>query len=517
MRTSRATLPATGVMLAGLLLTLTLSAGQEIVNNIASPTLNLGETANLDCTVRQKGSYKLHWSQLLNNQFLLLSIEESIEATNPVEGLFPNNKTKYEVDRTPNDDLSLTYRLTINRLQVSDAGLYQCSLVKLEGGVQHTVKKNGTISLHGVSGGPRIINNIGTVKGRVSQSANLTCLVANKGSKQVKWKRKKTNTDLTSDGRVITSNPIEGEQHKYKISTQNTLTGVQFVLTVNHLTMQDDGEYQCYVQTSRTPYPSQTGRLQIGVPPTITTNTPQNVTRQSGQSVSLECLADGVPDPQIVWTRLDGAQLPSGHLSYEGQNLIIPRITTEERGLYQCKASNDFFPQAKKIFRVLVPFPPTSRPSQIEVKQALGHLATMSCIFQGYPDVVPTWYKMSGSNKVPVPTTDDNYHITHSFGDGVVWPLNYNRFSLSIQKVKSSDLGEYRCEGVSSGQTVFSGITLTESATCVGDGCYNIVTRPTATPPQDHTKCQGSSCVDISARLVGESLLLVIPLIVTLL
>lgn len=78
-----------------------------------------------------------------------------------------------------------------------------------------------------------------------------------------------------------------------------------------------------------------------------------------------------------------------------------------------------------------------------------------------------TWYKMSGSTKVPVPTTDDNYKVTHTVGDGAVYPLNYNSFSLDIQRMKSTDVGQYRCEGVSSGRTAFSDITLSGTTTAI--------------------------------------------------
>ena len=54
-----------------------------------------------------------------------------------------------------------------------------------------------------------------------------------------------------------------------------------------------------------------------------------------GESLSLECLADGHPDPRVWWTKDEGDRSiqPSAFLR-------IDKVTSKDSGTYQCHAEN---------------------------------------------------------------------------------------------------------------------------------------------------------------------------------
>ena len=57
-----------------------------------------------------------------------------------------------------------------------------------------------------------------------------------------------------------------------------------------------------------------------------------------GKNLTLECIANGTPQPEIQWTRVDGL-LPEGLISKGGQ-LIFPRARLAYGGVYRCKVTN---------------------------------------------------------------------------------------------------------------------------------------------------------------------------------
>ncbi|XP_046738764.1 protein borderless isoform X1 [Diprion similis] len=78
--------------------------------------------------------------------------------------------------------------------------------------------------------------------------------------------------------------------------------------------------------------------------PPVFTVTPQNFYIQKlGESIEIPCDArdgDQTHRPTIVWFK-DGTPLSSDRVAINGGNLTIERIQEEDRGVYQCAASNE--------------------------------------------------------------------------------------------------------------------------------------------------------------------------------
>lgn len=65
------------------------------------------------------------------------------------------------------------------------------------------------------------------------------------------------------------------------------------------------------------------------------------MTALTGTPITIDCLATGVPSPQVIWTK-DGRELRSGsgYVIYENGTLLIIQASREERGKYKCTVKN---------------------------------------------------------------------------------------------------------------------------------------------------------------------------------
>ena len=62
---------------------------------------------------------------------------------------------------------------------------------------------------------------------------------------------------------------------------------------------------------------------------------PQQIYEPIGSEVNLTCVANGVPQPTISWYK-DGKLLPNKVAPF----LLIPDLSLDTRGLYECVAAN---------------------------------------------------------------------------------------------------------------------------------------------------------------------------------
>lgn len=61
-------------------------------------------------------------------------------------------------------------------------------------------------------------------------------------------------------------------------------------------------------------------------------------TAEYGDNVTLLCSADGIPKPNITWSKLNSmSELPSGAVADEGR-LQLFSVRSEDSGTYRCQA-----------------------------------------------------------------------------------------------------------------------------------------------------------------------------------
>ena len=71
--------------------------------------------------------------------------------------------------------------------------------------------------------------------------------------------------------------------------------------------------------------------------PQFTVKPPKKIERYHGQSVTLNCSADGRLVPSISWSRCD-EELPKGRTQVKDGQLNINSLTAKDSGVYICSA-----------------------------------------------------------------------------------------------------------------------------------------------------------------------------------
>ncbi|XP_001987649.2 neogenin isoform X2 [Drosophila grimshawi] len=212
-------------------------------------------------------------------------------------------------------------------------------------------------------------------------------------------------------------------------------------LEIDEVSASDRGAYQCNV-TSGSVYklssktnlnlkkPLEAGTDHAVAPSFLVGPSPKTVSE--GETVTLDCVANGVPKPQIKWLR-NGEELDLNHLdsrfSITGTgSLQISGAEDIDSGNYQCRASNTVDSlDAQATVQVQVPpkFIQAPRDKTASEKEVLN----LECAIHGKPKPTIRWLKN---------------------GD-VITPNEYMQFvnghNLRIRGLLYSDAGMFQCVG----------------------------------------------------------------------
>ncbi|XP_017756685.1 PREDICTED: lachesin [Eufriesea mexicana] len=283
-------------------------------------------------------------------------------------------------------------------------------------------------SLFSVSG-PNFKEPIANVTAPVGREAILSCLVQDLGEYKVAWLRVDTQTILTIASHIITKN------HRITVSHSDHHT---WLLHIREVKESDRGWYMCQINTD--PMKSQTGYLQVVVPPNILDySTSTDMVVAEGSKVTLHCEATGSPEPSIIWRREDNQLilLPNGEeaTSIEGPNFNISKVNRLHMGFYLCIASNGVPPSVSKRIMLTVQFPPMIWVQNQLVGAQEGQPLTLECLSEAYPKSINYWTR-DKDEIVPQggkyePILQDNAYKVH--------------MKLTISSVNASDFGSYKC------------------------------------------------------------------------
>ncbi|XP_057580791.1 hemicentin-2 [Hippopotamus amphibius kiboko] len=194
----------------------------------------------------------------------------------------------------------------------------------------------------------------------------------------------------------------------------------------------DSGEYECQA-TNEAGSASRRAKLVVHVPPSIREDGRRaNVSGMAGQSLTLECDANGFPAPEITWFK-DGHQIPEvgSHRLLDGARALhFPRIQEGDSGLYSCWAENQAG-TVQRDFNLLVLIPPSMLGAQAaqEVLGLAGAGVELECRTSGVPTPQMEWTK----DGQPVLPGDPHIQLQE---DGQV---------LRITSSHLGDEGRYQC------------------------------------------------------------------------
>ncbi|WAR01034.1 LACH-like protein [Mya arenaria] len=216
-------------------------------------------------------------------------------------------------------------------------------------------------------------------------------------------------------------------------------------LHIRNVQTDDDGEYTCQINTD--PIQIKRIRLKVQVPAEIENKTSSgNVTVNEGDKVELTCQASGVPEPSISWFRRT-AQTNNAreHVGTVGELLIIHNISRYCGGLYECEASNNIAPPARRLINVQVAFSPEVRfKTPRRISQELGKEALLECFVSAFPHGVSTWTR-NGREVIGTGQYHRKYRTDIYKEDGFTLALY-----LRILNLEPADFGTYACEASNS-------------------------------------------------------------------
>ncbi|KAM5280516.1 neural cell adhesion molecule L1-like protein isoform 2-T2 [Ctenodactylus gundi] len=148
-----------------------------------------------------------------------------------------------------------------------------------------------------------------------------------------------------------------------------------------------------------------------------------------GDTLVLECFAEGLPTPQIEWSKL-GGDLPKGSETKEnhGKTLKMENISYLDKGNYRCTANN-FLGTTSHVFHVIVEEPPRWTKKPESSVYSTGSSGILLCEAEGEPQPTIKW-KVNGA---PIEN--------HPFAGDVIFPGE-----VSFTNLQPNHTAVYQCE-----------------------------------------------------------------------
>ncbi|XP_052456112.1 immunoglobulin superfamily member 10-like [Carassius gibelio] len=318
-------------------------------------------------------------------------------------------------------------------------------------GSRMTVHRNGTLDIRSV---------------RMTDAGQLACIARNEGGEtklvvqldvtdilqKPKLKSPKMESLLLTVGRTINLNcSFEGSPTPQLtwilLNGSPLLSGAQFnkflhksdgTLVISNPALSEAGTYRCLGRNAAGVV-ERTVTLMPGHKPEINNRYSSPVSIMNGQSLHLHCLsnADSV---HLGWTLPSGmvltrpqragryAVLPNGTLS-------IQQASFHDRGLYTCRASNEYGSSLLTVPVTIIAYPPrvTSGPAPATYAKR-GVAVQLNCVAIGIPKAEVAWETPDRTQLIvnPQPRLIGNKYL-HPQG------------SLIIQNPTIRDAGLYRC------------------------------------------------------------------------
>ncbi|XP_059143240.1 cell adhesion molecule DSCAM-like [Physella acuta] len=172
------------------------------------------------------------------------------------------------------------------------------------------------------------------------------------------------------------------------------------ILSINGATPRHDGNYTCYVSNAAASV-NYTASLHIDVPPRWVME-PEDSFVILHESVQLDCLADGTPDPQVVWKKAEG-QTPGNYQQltfdpkqdhrelFHNGTLVINNAKEEDHGYYLCHASNGIGFDISKVIHLNVHIPARFNEPRHNYTVMKGQSITMECQAVGDKPLSISW------------------------------------------------------------------------------------------------------------------------------
>ncbi|XP_071314832.1 neural cell adhesion molecule L1.1-like isoform X2 [Trachinotus anak] len=246
---------------------------------------------------------------------------------------------------------------------------------------------------------------VNTLRGH---SVTLECIPKGLPTPKVQWKKKDGNLDETSG--VV-------ENHGRWLSFSS-------------IDQNDDGEYEC---TASNTQGSVTHAFTVTVEAApYWVKEPQNLLYAPGETVRLDCQAEGIPTPVITWS-INGEPLAAvdedPRRSVSGGVLKLRDVEFDDTAVYQCEATNKHGSVLLNTYLYVVELPPQILSSDgVLYKVAEGGDVKLHCEAFGSPRPHVTW---EGEDMVPMLSDPRVSLLTNG--------------TIELSDISHEDSGTYTC------------------------------------------------------------------------
>ncbi|KAM6149249.1 matrix-remodeling-associated protein 5-like [Rhynchocyon petersi] len=313
--------------------------------------------------------------------------------------------------------------LYIRHLAPKDSGRYECVAANLVGSARRTVQltvQRSAANARITATSPR------KTDVRYGETLRLDCSASGDPWPRTQWRlpsQRMVDALFSFDPRV-------------KVFPNGTLV-------VTAVTDKDSGDYLCVVRNDigddyvalKVNVMMQAARIK---------HKDENDHRVSyGSDLHVDCVATGLPDPEISWSLPDGSQVnpfmqsddvgggrAKRFVVFNNGTLYFNEVGMREAGDYTCVAQNQVGKDEMKVRVRVVAAPAEIRNKTYSVVQVpYGDVVTVSCHAKGDPTPRVTW--LSPTNRL-IPASSEKYQVSQ---DG----------TLLIRKAQRSDSGNYTC------------------------------------------------------------------------
>ncbi|XP_068079803.1 matrix-remodeling-associated protein 5 [Danio rerio] len=312
--------------------------------------------------------------------------------------------------------------LFIRNPTVKDSGIYECVAVSSVG----MAKRSVNLQVKRNSGSARILSTSAhSTDVHYGDQLSLNCSASGSPTPRIIWRtpaKKLVDSYYSFDRRM-------------KVLSNGTLT-------ITSVTEQDEGEYLC---AARNNAGDDYVLLKVTVMMKAAKIDHKSLSEHKvlyGGELKVDCIASGLPNPEVSWSLPDGTMINSvlssdkntirakRYVMFDNGTLYLNEVGMKEEGDYTCYAKNQMGKDEMKVhIKVLADAPVIRNNAYSVIKVTYGETAILNCSAKGEPTPVITW--ISPDKKVIVPMTN-KYQISN---DG----------TLHIHKTQKINSGNYTC------------------------------------------------------------------------
>jgi len=292
--------------------------------------------------------------------------------------------------------------LDILSVNQDDIGTYECAV---ENGLEKSAMKvKLDLVEHEVR--PKFTKTSGNTEAISGNAVRLFCRVSGFPRPTVVWKKNGRIMKATRRQKLLANGDLE----------------------IMPVVQGDNGYYTCEARNT-IGSTFHTARVVVKAPPTFV-KSPRNIKALDGETITLECRAEGYPAPTIAWHK-DGSRLPSDgrHILLPSGTLRILFVRKENEGTYQCQAINVLGVNVTTAtLSVSSRIPPRilAKPDDTTVRS--GNTIFFRCEATGAPTPVISWIK-------------DGVQVSK----GNRFSVNSNTGELEIKDIGKEDEGRWEC------------------------------------------------------------------------